>query len=83
MCLPRESFQILPPLFHEMTEVGHILAKFEGGYSVSLQPFLRPFQCQSLNALRRIKKYREKLEISFRREDFAQLRNMVGFKFFY
>lgn len=31
MGLPPESFQILPPLFHKMTEVGHILAKLAGG----------------------------------------------------
>lgn len=31
MGLPPESFQILPPLFQEMTEVGHILGKLESG----------------------------------------------------
>jgi hypothetical protein len=30
-----ESFRILPPLFHEMTEVGHILAKFKEDRTVS------------------------------------------------
>lgn len=38
---PRESFQILPPLFHEMTEVGHILAKFEDARSLSPDSFFK------------------------------------------
>lgn len=41
MGLPRESFQILAPLFHEMTEVRHILAKFEGARFMSLDPFFK------------------------------------------
>lgn len=41
MGLPRESFQILAPLFYQMTEVGHILAKFEGGRFMSLDSFFK------------------------------------------